>query len=230
MGDESLEMRPEDVLARRALPPEMVRDLLEIARLDSRTVKRIGEYLLALQGLTEAESIKEGVKNCLRDSDDDLAESIVATLLNLKPTDVARTVATVDRWRQSTEQRRELFTDELFASLDRNLQAIVADYLSVELVQKADLLLRAVGNEFMDIAYFCDMRPVFDRPRKKVEGFVTLANLRLKYVSQDGIDHACEVALTEEELRELIKTSEEALAKLEVLKVTSASLSQSIKR
>lgn len=229
MNDESLEVLPEDVMTGRAIPPEMIRDLRVVAQLDARTVGRIAQHLSQLQGFAVKESVKEGVQSCLQVPNADLADNIVRTLLNLKPGDVARIVKTVDRWRRSTEERIELFTDELFASLERNLRVLVADYPSVELIRKANRLLRDVGNEFKSVAFFCDMRPVFDEPRENVEGFLTLANMRLIYVNQVGERHACEVALTEEELKKLIENSQKALAKLDVLKTTSEKLSHKVK-
>lgn len=228
MNDESLEILPEDVMTGRAIPPEMIRDLRVVAQLDARTVGRIAEHLARLQGFAVTESVKEGVQSCLQVPNGDLADNIVRALLNLKPSDVARIVKTVDRWRKSTEGRGEVFTDEMFASLQRNLQVLVADYASVKLIRKANRLLRDVGNEFKSVAFFCDMRPVFDEPREKVEGFVTLANMRLIYTSQVGDRHACEIALTEEELKKLIENSQKALAKLQILKTTSDQLSRKV--
>lgn len=230
MSDESLEILPEDVMTGRAIPPEMIHDLREIAQLDARTVGRIAEHLSQLQGFAVKQTVKEGVQSCLQSSNADLADSIVRTLLNLKPSDVARILKTVDRWRKSTEERKSLLPDDFFANLERNVQVLVADYPSVALIRKANRLLREVGNEFKNIAFFCDMRPVFDEPREKVEGFVMLANMRLVYISQNGDRHACEVALTEDELKELVKNGQKALAKLEVLRTTSTLITDASKK
>jgi len=224
MGDDSLELLPEDVILGRAIPPEMVHDLRVIAQLDARTVGRVAEYLSQLEGFAQTESLKAGLLGCIQNSNADLADCIVRTLVNVKPSDVARTLKTIDRWRQSTEERKDAFSDDLFACLGRNLQVLVADYASIALLRKANHLLREVGNEFESVAYFCDMRPVFDSARKNVEGAVMLANMRLIYVTQTGQRHACALALTEEELCRLVKTSEEALDKLDVLKAASAKI------
>jgi hypothetical protein len=136
----------------------------------------------------------------------------------------------VDRWRQKTPERRSDFTDEAFHRLSRNLQALVGRYPSIDLLRKANRLLRDVGNEFKDIAFICDMRPVFDSSRTNVEGFVTLANMRLIYLSQDGNRHACELALTEEELRQLIDEGNKALRKLDVLKTTIEQVTSQVRQ
>jgi hypothetical protein len=230
MSDDALEIQPEDVIAGRAIPAEMVHDLRAIAQLDARTVERIVEQLSQIQGLTAKESVKEGVQSCLPDSNADLADKIVRTLLNMGESDADRVVKTVDRWRGSTPDRGAFFTDEMFVCLEHNLETLAVKLPSVELLRKANNLLREVGNEFKGIAFFCDMRPVFDESRERVEGFVLLANMRLKYVSQDGERHACEVALTEDELKTVVKSAEKALAKLEVLKATSSMFASSNKQ
>jgi len=227
MDEEALELQAQDIFSGYGIPAEMVRDLHAIAHLDARTVARIADHLSHLRGFAVEDSVKNEVRGCLQGSvNGDLAGNIMRALMNIPPDEVSKTIKTVDRWRRSTTQRKSIFPDELFASLDRNLQALVADFPSIALIRKANRLLRAAGNQFVDVSYFCDMRPVFDRPRQNVEGFVTLANLRLIYRGQDETKHACEVALTEDELKKLIKKSEEALAKLELLKSISGRLTQ----
>ncbi len=221
MGDESRRALLEEMLA-FTIPPEMIRDLLVFARLDARTSARISEVLSTLVGFQSQASATHAVQGCLPDSSAESAVSIVRTLLNVKPNKIARFVSIVDQWRKTAEDEQGAeFTDEVVANLDRNLRAIIASYPCLGVIRKAAQLLRAVGNEFESIRYVCDLRPVFDNLRKQVDGFLMLANMRLMYVSQDGEHHAFEVALTEDELNRLIKTSEEARAKLEVLKVTA---------
>ena len=228
MSEEPLEFLPEDVFAGRAIPPEMIRDLRTIAQLDAGSVKRIVDYLSRLQGLTVEQDVKVGVQNCLQTTNSETADSVVRTLLNLEVHDLPRTLRTMDRWRVSTEERRSVINDELFASLERNLNVLVASYPSLELIRKANCLLHDVGNEFKSIAFFCDMRPVYDEARENIEGFVALANLRLLYVSQDGERHVCEVALTEDEQDDVVESGQRAVAKLGVLKSTIENLGRKI--
>lgn len=87
-------------------------------------------------------------------------------------------------------------------------------------MRKAQRLLRDTGNEIRDSIFICDLRPVFDDSQERVEGFVTLANLRIRYTRQSGRRATFEIALTEEELTTLIENGQKALAKLKVLKET----------
>ncbi len=224
MSDELLDIQPEDVIKGRAVSPEMLRDLQIIAHLNDVTLSRISQHLSTLQGLEAKESLTDGLKPILSGLSPRSADAVVRTLINLEQDDIKRTVASVERWRKSTPERGQFFTDQMQLSLERNLSLLIAEYPCVALLRKADRLLRDVGNEFQDVAIFCDMRPVFNDTRSKIEGFVSLANLRLFYISQTGQRHAFEVALSEDELKSLIEESEKALAKLDVLKATSDKL------
>ena len=87
-----------------------------------------------------------------------------------------------------------------------------------KLFRKAERLLRDVGNGFRNVKFCCDLRPVFDDPRKHVDAFVILANMRIRYATQGGDQGAFELALTEDELARLRKEIDHALDKVKVLK------------
>jgi hypothetical protein len=220
MSDESPEITLDDLMSGIVVSPEMVQDLRVVAQLDGAAVARITGGLSQLQGFQTQDTVRQALQTCLAQPNPDVAKSILRTLLNLKQNELDRTLSNLDRWRQKTPDRQSDFTDDMFQSLRRNLESLVGSYAGIDLLRKANRLLREVGNEFKDIAFFCDMRPVFDRSRTNVEGFVTLANMRLVYLSQDGSRHACELALTEEELRRMISEGNKALGKLDVLKAT----------
>ena len=79
--------------------------------------------------------------------------------------------------------------------------------------------MRDVGNEFRGVKFVCDLRPVFDDPRKHVDAFVILSNMRIRYVTQGGDQDAFELALTEDELAKLREDIDQALEKVKVLKL-----------
>lgn len=225
MNEDALEVLPQDVVLNRVVPREMIQDLLAVARLDSQTVGRIAERLRGLQGFAEGQRLEFEIRSCLPQPADEVVASISRTLLNVRPTAVDRVIRDIRLWREVADDRKAYVPDGLFASLERNLRALVADYPAVALLRKANRLLREVGNEYQSAAIFVDLRPVFDESRERIEGFVPLANLRLLYVGQAGDRQACEVALTEDELRELSRHAEQAIAKLSVLKRTVETLS-----
>jgi hypothetical protein len=115
-SDESLELLPEDFLAGRAIPQDMIIALRVIAQLDSETVRRIAEYLSSLHGVTGENEVRDGINAILREPGDDDAASILQTLINVRPGNVSKSIGLLDRWRQSSDDRRTFFDDDLFAN------------------------------------------------------------------------------------------------------------------
>jgi hypothetical protein len=64
----------------------------------------------------------------------------------------------------------------------------------------------------------CDARPVFDRERTAIEGFVTQTTLKLMYENQTEDTGCIEVVLTPELLGELLDKAEKAKKKIEVIR------------
>ena len=219
MRAEFTDILPDDVLVGVAFQPEMLDDLYTISKLSQETVSSLVTRLDAQTGLPDKQTLKSLISGCLSPEEKSSSLSaITRTLMNLEKGRLPSIFDKFERWRRGTPGRSNIFGEATVDQLTRNLTALVADQTCILLMRKANKLLRDVGNEFRDVAVFCDLRPVFDEPRKHVEGFVLLANLRLHYVSQTGDMNVCEVAMTEDELSLLVTKTKEALDKLEVLK------------
>lgn len=223
MPDQFMVVSPEELAAGRVLPPEMVRDLRTVADVEIAAVDGLAQVLRQETGVLTAERLKSLTE---RFFDHDAAESVARTIQNLPAESKQKILELVDRWRQFSDERRESLPDAKFASLQRNLDSLVQDYPSLALMRKAQRLLRDTGNEILDSKFVCDLRPVFDEPRKRVEGFVALANLQFIYICQSGQRDVFEITFTENELSELIEKGQKALSKLEVLKETVHDLIQ----
>lgn len=224
MPDEFMVVSPEELAAGRVLPPEMVRDLLAVAAVEKAAVDGLTQALRQETGVLTAERLDNLTKQFFDDAA--TAESVARTLQNFPPEHKQKFLELFDRWRQVDEQRRKLLPDVKFAALQRNLDSLVQDYPGLALMRKAQRLLRDTGNEILDSIFICDLRPVFDKPQKRVEGFVALANLRLRYLRQSGQRDVFEITLTEDELSMLVEQGQKALNKLKVLKETVHDLIQ----
>jgi hypothetical protein len=225
MADEAYDLIPEDYLTGRALPQEMVEAFQVIAGLESKTVNDIDAYLSSFRELKTSKEVRGEIANLLPEPDSDDADIIVRTLLNIQPSAATKTLTILDRWRRSSARRLSLFPDDLFERLTANLGVLAKPQASLTLLRKSEYLLRAVGNELDEIMYICDLRPVFDRTRKNVDGFVILANLMMKYRNQQGAQQLLELSLTEDDLQDLIKASTKAMEKIEVLRDSIALIS-----
>ena len=230
MSEDAFAVRSEDIVHRHAIPAAMIRDLLAVASLDETSVLKLRQSLSELRGIEGREQLESRLAECVRDSlsaGPEITESIVRVLMNLEPQGVSRLCDMLKQWRAQPPERLQIFGDDTLSRLRAYLDHLIVDMPSVQLMRKANLLLRQVGNEFESIDFFCDLRPVFDDDRKQVEGFVNLTNMRLMYVTQNGDRKACEIALTEDELRQIVRRGEQAISKLDVLKSVSCTTNKS---
>jgi len=214
----------DEIISQRAIPPEMLRDLHNIAGLSEATCVRIAGAVHALEGLTTSDAVEATVRDAIGD-DSPAASSVCSALTKLRDDGVERLVASVTEWVNANNARKEVFSDRTLEQLSRNLRVLITDNRAVRLLQKADKLLRDVGNEIHDIKFVCDLRPVFDSKKEKVDAFVLVANFRLIYMSQDGQRQSCEIALTEDELETLHKKTVEAKEKMKVLNTVRSTVS-----
>jgi len=217
MSDEVPFVSRDDIATGRALPPGMVRDLRAIASADSTGIDKLSQALMEETGVPTEERIEEIARQYFNDG---AAESIANTVRILNPESKQKIFAVVALWRQTSDENRQLMPDSEFEALQRNLDSLIQDYPGLELMRKAQRLLRETGNEFEAASFTCDLRPVFDSPQEHVEGFLTLATLRIQHVRQSGQREVFEIALTENELLTLVDRGKNALRKMEVLKET----------
>ena len=210
----------QDFMSGIAIRPEMLRDLYTISILDTAALSSVVQALGTLDGLGSQESIETLISSALGSDDDkSIAKAIRRTVSNLVPSSVTEVLTAIAKWVDvDRDNRQEFFSEQSIDRLIANLNVLVSKNAFGKLIRKAERLIRDVGNEFRDVKFVCDLRPVFDDPRKHVDAFVILANMRIRYVTQ-GADHeAFELALTEDELAKLRKEIDQALDKVKVLK------------
>lgn len=226
MSEQALQSSFEEFVANRAIPPDMLQDLLAIASLDSRVAEDIAESLGGLEGLNSADAIRSTIADCLEGRhSDQLANSVLNGLLAINSKTLGRYMAFLSEWISGHDSRRKVFSKETLERLEINLRTMLKGDRAVKLMRKADALLRDVGNEVDSFKFVCDLRPVFDESREYVEALVLIANLRIIYLSQDGQRRTCELALVEDELKALRDDAQKAIDKLEILKKLKANAS-----
>jgi hypothetical protein len=211
----------QDMLNGNAVPSEMLRDLYTISKLETAALSSVVQALGTLDGLGSQESLETLISSALgADDDKSIAKAIRRTVSNLVPSSVTDVLTSIAKWVDvDRENRQELFSEQSIDCLIANLDVLVVKNVDGKLFRKAERLLRDVGNEFRGVKFICDLRPVFDDPRKRVDAFVILANMRVRYATQGGDQEAFELALTEDELAKLRKEIDHALDKVNVLKL-----------
>lgn len=106
------------------------------------------------------------------------------------------------------------FPEQVIGALRERITALILTPRGFDLQKKAEMLAEATGAELADFSIICDVRPVFDNERKKIEGAVALTTLRLELYESDGSLLPVECRLTEPQLERLAKIVDTARGKL----------------
>lgn len=223
-NDDILQVSMEDIMSGAAVRPDILTDLFAISKVPSDKAEAIAKQLRSLTGLNDADSIREAIKRVLRESEENSASAVWRALVNLDAKEIPNLLATLGKWVAKDQPRSKVFTEELFSNLESNLDVLIADFPAIEMMQKANKLVKDTSGELQDLKYICDLRPVYNDERTDVDAFVLVANLRMIYLEQNNERSVCEIALTEEELLMVKEETEKALAKMKVLKQVGASL------
>lgn len=193
-------------------------DAQEFARVPADALERIVAAVGAEEGFVSPAALTDAVRG---------ANSGVE-----RPETVASFIRNIVRVRQSLEVDPPTFADRIAvalraskparleqAAVDRlaeNLRALPA-LPALEAQAKAEMLLLSTGQALQDSQVICDLRPVFDETRTRVEGVVPMTTLRIVYTTA-VLPQAVEVTLNEEQLESLHKQLEKARSKLAVLR------------
>lgn len=225
MSKEQFQLTIEDIASGATIPPEMLAGLHSVAHLESEILAQISEGVAKLEGLAEASEVEGLIQQSLPNKDKETAQEIFRIVRGVDLEDVPKIVQTVKAWTARKESRQSVFPQETIDCLMSNLELLAKKHGSIELMKKAERLIRDTGDELESIKFVCDMRPVFDKEHKRVDALVLIANLRIRYLAQNGERDSCELALTESELLKLKEKTEDAIKKIEVLKRVASSLS-----
>ncbi|MCY2981007.1 MAG: hypothetical protein NTU79_20275 [Planctomycetota bacterium] len=217
MTDERLQSTTDDILTGRAIPPQMLQDFLEIAKIDRELCGTIAAAIGALPGLVDSELIEDTVRLAGADIDNDAVDSVVRAVLSVKRAKLDKFLESVHEWVRGRVDRASIFTPDILSRLRSNMEVLIQDCTPIALMQKAEQLLRDVGNEIDSVKFVCDLRPVFNDPRKNVEAFILVTTMRLIYQEQHGEKKSCEIAFSEDELKDLGDDVTKAIEKLGVL-------------
>jgi hypothetical protein len=120
-------------------------------------------------------------------------------------------------WQESNDNPNLLSAEQL-AQLQQRLPIILRPYTGIVLQAKAGHLADATGLRLDELEIICDLRPVFDEKRTRVEGIIPFTILKVVCNGVDGLPLSLEAILSEDEVGELAKKAESAMVKLKYLK------------
>ena len=207
---------PDDLIRGVTVPQQMISDLLEISKIPHGVIEKIGSAVEGARGFLDDTGLQELVKDAI--SEKTAADAVVHALRNLRPSSVPQTLDALEEWRHADARHVEKFSDEAFASVRVALPQLVRPSAALERQKKAGRLRTLTGNQAKQVEIVCDARPVFDRERTKIEGFVTLTTLKLVCETQADDTSCIEIMLSPELVGELLDKAAKAQKKLHVLR------------
>jgi hypothetical protein len=97
------------------------------------------------------------------------------------------------------ESASKLEPEERRGVSDR-IRALAAEPAGLARQHKAQDLAGEIGAELDGFTIVCDIRPVFDKPRERIEGAMPIVVLHLEYSRADGEAEVLEVRITERQI------------------------------
>jgi hypothetical protein len=110
--------------------------------------------------------------------------------------------------RLKVEERR-ILTDRI--------RSLVVEPTGFARQQKAQELAGVIGAELDEFRLICDIRPIFDKNRERIEGAMPVTVFQMEYSKADGESNVIEVRVTERQLEILGEKFADARRKLKLI-------------
>jgi hypothetical protein len=201
--------------------PKFLADAKHVLSLPIERVEAIAESLSSFPGFLDPKSLRERIGSIISSEAEANATSRLIFILSEMFRSSGRTLedlsAQLDASQKADENQRVLSVEEL-AALEHRLRLIVRPFDGIERYVKARRLVNATGLKLKEIELICDLRPVFDSERTRVEGIFPYTILKVVCDGVDGLPLSLEAILTEHDVVELAKKAGAATTKLKSLK------------
>lgn len=119
---------------------------------------------------------------------------------------------------EAIEEKAESLKPQDRRTLLDRIRKLVAEPVGIVKQYKARQLVDAIGAELDTFQIICDIRPIFDDKRERIDGAIPLAVLRLEYSKPDGETDVVELRVTERLLERLGDRIKDASLKLRLIK------------
>jgi hypothetical protein len=126
--------------------------------------------------------------------------------------------------RSDTNRQVGGWSDEDLSRIFPRLQIIMRHYSGLALQAKAQRLSEATGTQVEKLEVICDLRPIFDENRERVQGVIPFTILKVVCKGVDGLPVSFEAMLSSREVDELATKMNAAKHKLERLRELLAAI------
>lgn len=224
MGDTVLYMRgPFPFGMDRGVSADLVADAKATLEVDRDLLDAIATELESFPGYLDKHSVRDIIGQYV--SNEEQCQRLsrlvfgVGERLRLLNQNVEDLLSNISDWQQDDENREQhLLSPQEFGELQDRLPLIIRHYPGLRRQVKAKNLSESTGNRLEDLAIICDLRPVFDEERQKVEGVIPFTTLKVVCKGVDGLPVSLEAILSEMEVHDLAKKAGAAVEKLKCLR------------
>jgi len=202
---------PSDILGAR-VNERMLADLKSIAELDDDHISTLRRRLSEAKGFLNPNSLRALVREVVKD--DNKTGSVQRALRSLAPDNIERLL------RELSERSREKdfpLDQSVLDRLQQVLPQLIQPYPALTRFEKAERLATVTGQQLESVELICDLRPIFDDNRKRLEGMIPYTRLRVVATGPDGLPDSFEAELTRQQVHDLAEKASKAKVKLDVL-------------
>lgn len=196
---------------------EFLGDIRQILDLNEDDYLRLASRLARADGFLGRSDLADIVGEVIGDGSSNIADIIfrVGGIVHDADMDVGDAM---DALAMAIAEKAESLSPQQRETLIARLRTLVAEPLGIAKQYKARGLVDAIGAELDSFRIICDIRPIFDRSRERIDGALPLATLRLDYTKPDGEMSVVEVRITEKHISQLEKSVIDAKLKMKVIK------------
>lgn len=192
-------------------------DLRRIVDLDEDAYLKLASQLARSEKFLSRSDLVELVVNCLGAGFEAVAR-IIYRIGGIVHDAEMNAADAMDELARAIEDKTESLTPDERKTLTDRLRKLVAEPNGIAKQYKARDLVDAIGSELDSFRIICDIRPIFDRNRERIDGAIPLTVLRLDYTKPDGESAEVEVRLTENQISQFEEKIADTKLKLKMIK------------
>ena len=200
----------------RSPEDQAIEDLIAVSEIPIELIGGLAAALNSEPGVAGFERVHAIASGTISDEQQALAAARVLT--NFGPENVTTVIDSLRALRTNFPNQQVRITEKNLEGLQQNLPQLIRPYPSLDRYFKARLLTGVIGNLAQSVHLVCDLRPIFDETRERVEGLVPLTILRLTYAQQDGKKRELEIYVPQPLLTAMMKEAKKAEKKIKVLR------------
>jgi len=123
--------------------------------------------------------------------------------------------------RRQAEPNETPFPEETLQIVGTRIAVLAEPFRGIEQQMKAVALTEATSNRLQDMSIVCDVRPVFDEDRSRIEGLFPVVTLQLTVETSRGSEKV-DAVLSPEQVNELAELAVIAKRKVDALRELTA--------